>query len=185
MTRRPLTRLAQDAVAAHLGAGDRAVDATVGNGHDTVFLARATTPGGLVIGFDIQSPALTGARARLQAEGLSDAVTLVHAGHERMAAHVPGDWHGDVAAIMFNLGYLPGGDKRVITRAPTTLAALDQALALLRPGGVLSLLLYRGHPGAGDEVDAVSAWTQALAPGFRLCCHDSAGPVLYLVERRE
>ena len=73
MTQRPLTTLAQQAVAAVLGPGGLAVDATVGNGHDTLFLARRVAPRGRVFGFDIQPAALAGARRRLAAAGLEGA----------------------------------------------------------------------------------------------------------------
>ncbi len=183
MTQRPLTTLAQQAVAAVLGPGGLAVDATVGNGHDTLFLARRVAPRGRVFGFDIQPAALAGARRRLAAAGLEGAVELALCGHERMAERLPGAWHGRVAAVMFNLGYLPGADKSLVTRPDTTLAALDQAVALLRPGGVLSLMLYRGHAGAPREVAAVEDWLSRLDRGLRLASHDSPGPVLHLIER--
>ena len=81
-----------------------------------------------VIGFDIQQAALNAANARLIAAGLDANVTLLSCGHERLGENLPPDWHGSVSAVMFNLGYLPGGDKRLITHADTTLAALQQAL---------------------------------------------------------
>lgn len=181
--RRPLTSLAQQAVAAVLEPGDLAVDATLGNGHDTLFMARCIAPHGRVFGFDVQPAALSSARARLAAAGLERLAELELCGHERMRERLPAAWHGRVAAVMFNLGYLPGADKTLVTRAETTLAALDQALALLRPGGLVSLLLYRGHAGAGDEVAAVEDWLGRLDGALRLSSHPSPGPMLHLVSR--
>lgn len=183
MTGRPLTSLAQQAVAAALTPGDLAVDATVGNGHDTLFLARCVAPHGRVFGFDVQAVALAGAHARLATAGLAGLVELELCGHERMRERLPTASHGRVAAVMFNLGYLPGADKALVTRAETTLAALDQAVALLRPGGLVSLLLYRGHTGAADEVAAVEAWLRQLERGLQLSSHTSPGPVLHLIAR--
>ena len=183
MRHRPLTRVAHEAIAQRLQPGDLAIDATVGNGFDTLFLARRIAPGGHVIGFDVQVVALDAARRRLAAAGLLACVELHRRGHERLGATLPADWQGRVTAVTFNLGYLPGGDKRLITRATTTLPALWQALSALRPGGLLSLLVYRGHDGAADEVDAVARWTRGLEPRYRVEVHESAGPLLYLIER--
>ncbi|MCB1722444.1 MAG: rRNA methyltransferase [Chromatiaceae bacterium] len=181
MNHQPLTRTAHEAVAAALTPGALAIDATVGNGNDTLFLANAVTPGGHVCGFDIQPAALDATRARLVAAGLVDAVTLHPVGHEHMAARIPPDWRGRVAAIMFNLGYLPGGDKALITRAETTVAALDQGLDLLRPGGLISLLQYRGHAGAMSEVDAVDEWVEGASGHCRITRCTSPGPILNLI----
>lgn len=179
----PLTQVAQTALSEVLTSGELAIDATLGNGHDCLFLARSVAPGGQVWGFDIQPAALDETRRRLVEAGLTHACTLCGRGHQHMTAEVPADWHGRVGAIMFNLGYLPGGDKAVITHADTTLAALDQAAQLLRPGGLVSLLQYRGHAGADDEVAAVDDWVDALSEGWQVQRHVSPGPVLYLLRK--
>ncbi|MCB1792528.1 MAG: methyltransferase domain-containing protein [Gammaproteobacteria bacterium] len=184
MRRPPLTAVAQHAVAEVVGSGDRVVDATVGNGHDTLFLARQVAPDGRVIGFDVQPAALDATLTRLREAGLDGVATLLASGHEHLHDAVPAGWRGDVGAVMFNLGYLPGGDKTRITQAPTTLAALDQAAALLRAGGLLSLLVYRGHAGAADEAAAVASWVGDQAGRFETRRHDSPGPILYLLRKR-
>lgn len=153
--------MAQRLVAERLGAGGIAVDATAGNGVDTLFLARAAGARGRVYAFDVQQSALERTRQRLAAEtgdGALAPVTLVHAGHERMAASIPDSDHGRLAAVMFNLGYLPGGDPALITRPDTTLAALEAALALLAPGGIMTAVLYPGHAGGEAEAEAVAQW---------------------------
>lgn len=185
MTQPPLTRVAHETLAQHLQAGDLAVDATVGNGHDTLFLARQVAPDGRVIGFDIQSMALDAARRRLKDANLAGCVELHRRGHECLAETLPADWHGRVAAVAFNLGYLPGGDKRLITGAATTLPGLQQALSVLRPGGLLSLLVYLGHQGASAEVDAVDRWVRGLDIHHRVVVIESPGPKLYLIERSD
>lgn len=180
---------AHAAIGVVLRTGSIAVDATAGNGHDTAFLAACVGPRGRVFGFDIQPAALATTRARLVAEGLAERVTLVHSGHEDLTRHIPARLHGKVRAVMFNLGYLPGGDKTRTTRPQTTLAALDGALCLLAPTGRLSVLAYTGHPGGRAETDGVLAWTRALDPvRFRTeatepapSCRRSA-PVLLMVE---
>lgn len=179
----PLTLLAQQAVQRVLRPGDRAVDATLGNGHDTLFMARQVIPGGRVIGFDVQATALEQTRRRLAEANMDGAVDLLLCGHEHMRERVPPDWPGTVAAVMFNLGYLPGGDKSLTTHIASTLTALDQAVALLRDGGLISLLVYRGHRGGADEAAAVADWIAARDSGFAVTGHESPGPLLYLIER--
>lgn len=89
-------------------------------------------------------------------------VWLIQESHHRMADLIPAAVRGHVAAVMFNLGYLPGGDPGIITRAATTIPALDAAAALLRPDGVLTCVVYPGHEGGGEEAEAVEAWAAAL-----------------------
>lgn len=147
-----------------LSSGGVAIDATAGNGHDTLALAEYAQPGGHVFAFDVQQAALDATRRRLDAAGATDVVTLLQASHDTMVDALPADCHGAVDTVMFNLGYLPGSDKTVITRPATTVPALNQALTLLRPGGVLTVVLYRGHDGGTEEARAVMDWATTLDP---------------------
>lgn len=156
--------------AERLLSGGRAIDATVGTGADTLVLSKAAGPRGEVYGFDIQPAALKLAEERLrlareEAPGALSPVTLLQRSHAAMAQAVPPDWRGTVSAVMFNLGYLPSGnaDKTIITEPESTLAALDAALALLRPGGIITAVLYPGHEGGDREAAAVEAWAAGLA----------------------
>jgi hypothetical protein len=101
-----------------------------------------------------------------------------------MIDHLPAGWLGAVGAVMFNLGYLPGGNKTITTQAATTLRALSQARGLLRPGGMLSVLVYRGHAGGDDESSAIDQWLDKLPNRFARETHESPGPVLHIIERR-
>jgi SAM-dependent methyltransferase len=165
--------------------GDRVVDATCGNGHDTLLLAQLTGEAGRVFAFDVQEEALAATRELLAGEGLLDRVELVRAGHERLAEFV----REPVRAAVFNLGYRPGGDKRLITLPETTLPALAAALGLLLPAGLLVVVVYTGHPGAAAEEEAVLAWAARLAPTTyhvwtcRQLNRSTAAPYLLLVER--
>lgn len=178
-----LTAVAQQAVAGALGHGDCAVDATLGNGHDTLFLARCVGPDGRVIGFDLQAQAIANTLHALREAGLEQRVELHHCSHQQLQRWVAPALHGRIGAVMFNLGYLPGGDKSVVTRADSTLDALQQALSMLRVGGLVSLLVYRGHAGAHAESTAVERWIGSLGDDFRVTRHESPGPVLLLIER--
>ncbi len=142
--------------------GDLAVDATAGNGNDTLHLARLVGAQGLVHAFDVQADALDSSRRRLEQEGLEARVVFHQTGHEHMQSCIPATQHGAVKAVMFNLGYLPGSDKQVITHPETTLPALRSALELLAPGGGISVLCYTGHPGGADEAEQVERWCRTL-----------------------
>ena len=147
------------------GPGDCVVDATAGNGSDTLFLARTVGPRGRVFAFDVQAEALESTRRRLAGDpdaGTLAPAELVLAGHETMEETLPAELHGRVAAVMFNLGYLPGASSPLITLPGTTLAALEAAIRLLRSGGALTAVVYPGHEGGRDEADAVEGWAARL-----------------------
>lgn len=163
MTRISLAETAHRLIAPHLPIGACAIDATVGNGHDTVFLAQCVGLSGQIYGFDIQPQALQTTALRLQQQGLANSVSLLEASHARMAELIPVERHGQVQAIMFNLGYLPGGDKSIMTLADSSLLALQAASSLLAPPGIMTVMVYPGHQGGDSEAQAVTAWCQALA----------------------
>ena len=142
--------------------GDWVIDATAGNGHDTLFLARLVTTTGKVFAFDIQAEAIASTRERLSAHDSLAACTLIHDSHHHLASHLPPEAHGQLAAVMFNLGWLPGHDKTCITHTETTLAAIQTALEWLRPGGLLTIVAYPGHSGGDTEAQAVANWASAL-----------------------
>lgn len=187
---RSILEFAHDLVAAALRPGDVAVDATVGNGHDTVFLAEQVGDAGRVVGVDVQAEAIAHTRHRLDATGWGDVVTLVTGSHDVLAAHVPDRDHGRVGAVTFNLGYLPGSDHDVVTRPDTTIPALDAAVDLLRPGGIVTVVVYTGHDGGAAEAEAVHAWAEALPQAsahalvYQFVNQRNDPPHLIAVERR-
>jgi predicted methyltransferase len=148
-----LTQVAHAAVWAVLQYGEIAIDATAGDGHDTRFLSDCVGPTGRVIAFDIQDEAL--AQTAVTVANATN-VTLLPFNHAVMFEAIPVEHHGRIGAIMFNLGYLPGGDKTVITQMESTVRAVDASLSILRPGGVLTVLAYTGHPHGMEETEAVS-----------------------------
>lgn len=146
-----------------LAPGAVVLDATVGNGHDTLFLSQCVGPEGHVYGMDLQAAAVQETRRRLIEAEVSEAqFTLIHAGHETMMAAVRPEHQGKLSGIMFNLGYLPGSDKTLITRTETTLQAVQAALDLLAPGGLLTIAVYPGHEGGADEQRAITEWSGQL-----------------------
>lgn len=138
--------------------GDVVVDATCGRGDDTLFLARLVGEEGQVWAFDIQEEALAAARELLDGEECLTRVRLVSAGHERLAEYV----REPVRAVVFNLGFLPGAGRGIVTRPHTTLSALKQAADLLLPGGIVAISIYTGHPGGMEEGEAVEEWAAGL-----------------------
>lgn len=140
--------------------GDRVVDATCGNGRDTLLLAQLVGPTGRVWAFDVQACALVEARALLTAAGCLGQTELMAVGHQRLAEFVA----EPLRAAVFNLGYLPGGNREVATGSQSTVAALDQAAKLLLPGGIIVVCIYTGHSGGPEEGAAVAGWGAALPP---------------------
>ena len=159
----PLTEIAQQAWIPYLRPGAWAIDATAGNGQDTEFLARAVSPSGRVIAYDIQEAAIKSTTDRLEKAGLLSQVTLVKADHAELSGHLPCSSRSRIDLICFNLGYLPNGDHSVTTQPTSTLKAIRESLHLLKPSGALSIMAYRGHAGAMEEAEAVKDFVAALA----------------------
>ncbi len=167
------TELAWTILRENIHEGDLVIDATAGNGHDTVFLAECAGATGRVLAFDIQEAAIRSATARVVAAGLANRVCFVASSHTRMSEHAP---QGGVAAVMFNLGYLPGSDHLVTTAPTDTPPALTEAAGLLKSGGVLSVVCYPGHAAGQDEADAVETWMDARSrEGWRIARYAMLG----------
>ena len=135
------------------------IDATAGTGQDTVFLAKLAGEKGRVISMDIQEMAIEKTSTRLAKEQLSDRVEVVLDSHVHMDRYAKEE---RVSLIMFNLGYLPGGDHSLSTKAETTIEALEKGLTLLREGGMISLLIYSGGDSGFEEKNRVLAWLREL-----------------------
>jgi SAM-dependent methyltransferase len=165
--------------------GDFALDATCGNGLDTLLLVELVREGGRVWAFDIQSRAIAATRQLLEREWCLSSVELVESGHETLSKHVP---YG-LSAAVFNLGYLPGGDSSLITSPESTVSALEQAAKRLKQGGIITISVYTGHPGGPEEARAVEEWGASLSPNnFNVWCNrqmnrPAIAPYLILVER--
>ncbi|NLY43982.1 MAG: methyltransferase domain-containing protein [Clostridiaceae bacterium] len=138
--------------------GDIVVDATAGNGHDTLFLAKLVGDSGHVYSFDIQDAALEATYSRLCAHNLQHRVTLIKDGHQEMDKYVP----RGVKAVMFNLGYLPGGDHSICTKPDTTIEAIKKSLELLITNGIVMIVIYYGGDSGFEEKDAVMSFLKNL-----------------------
>ena len=182
-----LTEIAQEAWKAHLHEGSAALDATAGNGRDTLFLAQHVGPEGTVYSIDIQDCALKATSRLLESKGLHARVKMRQGDHSCMDKVFPHLQDGCLDLVCFNLGYLPNGDHTITTDAETTVKALAKGLEKTSPRGALSVISYRGHPGALDEHEAVSGFISELPGNWRCVRHEETGsdnrpgPVWWLV----
>lgn len=177
---------------------DVVVDATMGNGYDTQFLAEL---GANVYAFDVQEEALNATEKRLDDAGIKNqifeknlsnlltepSVNLVLSGHEKLSEYIK----EPIKAAIFNLGYLPKTDKSVVTKADTTLTALDALTNQLVVGGRIAIMIYYGHEGGMEEKDAVIKWTSSLpqkdweVTSYAPLNQIHTPPILVLIEKRK
>lgn len=179
--KRPL-ELAHDFLAQVITKDDVVVDATMGNGHDTLFLAKLAKH---VYAFDIQEQALEKTSQRIQEAGLTN-VDLILQGHETVDQYVT-----EVKAAIFNLGYLPSADKSIITQPQTTIEALDKLCQMLVKGGRIAIMIYYGHEGGDIERDSVMDFVSQLpqqeytATIYRTLNQINNPPFLVMIEKLE
>ncbi|MBM7554763.1 class I SAM-dependent methyltransferase [Thalassobacillus pellis] len=141
--------------------GDVAIDATCGNGHDTLLLSKLVGGDGHIYSFDIQEKAIDTTRKRLDDSGVTN-TTLIHDSHDQISNYLPKEHFSGLKGAIFNLGYLPGSDKNIITKPNTTIEALDQLLTFIQPGGIVVLVVYHGHHGGKTEKDALIEYVTGL-----------------------
>ncbi len=154
-----LLSLQKHFILTHLGEGDTAVDFTMGNGHDTEFLSKTVGESGKVFAFDIQEQALASTADNLKNSGCPDNYTLILDSHHHIKKYV----NGPIKAGMFNLGYLPGGDKSITTMRATTLPAIEAAISLLDRDAVLCVAIYPGHAEGDAEGRLVCEYLASLS----------------------
>jgi len=153
--------------------GDTVVDATCGNGHDTLFLAALVGEEGRVIAYDIQEAAIRETRALATHAKFGERVSLHHKSHAWMSEDLEVE---SVRAVVFNLGYLPGEDHVVTTEVDGTLKALEAAARAIEPEGGLSVVCYPGHEAGAVEAEAVEQWFSELPnKGWRVAKYAMLG----------
>jgi len=141
--------------------GETVVDATCGNGNDTLFLSELVGPTGTVYAFDIQKQAIETTR-KLMEDNERTNVSLIHDSHELLDQYIDSDLKGKLGGAIFNLGYLPRSDKKVITKGESTIAAIEKLLSYIRIGARVVIVIYHGHEGGEEEKDAVLEFVRAL-----------------------
>ena len=182
----PALAFARQLIEGRLKNGGRALDGTAGNGRDTLFLAQLVGGNGKVWAFDIQAQALSNTAGLLRENGVEERVELIATSHADLADYV----REPLDAAMFNFGYLPGGDKTVTTTADSSVRAMQAAAALLAEGGLLTAVVYSGHPAGRAEAAAIEQWAAALPQEqyqvlhYRFTNQRNHPPQLLAIEKR-
>ena len=145
----------------HVMPGDLCIDATMGNGNDTALLSKLAGESGHVLAFDIQETALDHTREKLWKDNCPFNYELILASHERM-----GEYAGEntVSCITFNLGYLPGGDHALATKAHSSIKAIETGLGLLKKKGLMPVCIYSGKDSGFEEKEASLSYIKGLDP---------------------
>jgi predicted methyltransferase len=136
----------------HVKEGDFCIDATAGNGNDTQLLCELVGNTGKVLAFDVQEQAVSNTKERLQKLRLSERAEVILDSHANMDKYAKPE---TVSCIVFNFGYLPGGDHNLATRAESSIEAIHAGLKLLKKGGIMSLCIYSGGDSGFEEKDAI------------------------------
>ena len=180
-----LKKMHKEFILTHLGEGEVAVDFTMGNGNDTLFLSETVGESGRVYAFDIQDKALESTEKFLTDNCAPKNYTLICASHHRVKEFV----NEPIKAGMFNLGYLPGsGMKAVTTMRETTMPAVEAAIDLLLPDGVLIVAIYPGHEEGALEGDMLREYFKTLSK-YRICASEfrilnsPTSPYFFLIEK--
>lgn len=145
----------------HVHPGSFCIDATMGNGHDTKLLCELVGKEGQVLAFDIQETALRKTKKRLEESKSPENYRLILDSHSHMDQYAKAR---TVDCIVFNFGYLPGGDHQLATKSSSSIAAIEQALSLLKKGGLMSLCIYSGGDSGFEERDALLPYLKGLDP---------------------
>jgi len=169
--------------------GDIVIDATAGNGHDTLFLSNCVGDSGTVIAIDIQAEAINATRQVMDLHQRSNALYIL--GDHAAMNDTLKEYEGNIAGISFNLGYLPGAiDHTIITKSSSTISALNACLTLLHEQGCISVIAYRGHDHGLEEAHAVEQWMHALPSqewhvvSISAINQSSTSPVVYFARKK-
>ena len=137
--------------------GDFCIDATAGNGNDTLLLCQLVKERGKVLAFDIQREALE--RTKELLDYYHCKAELLLESHTEMGNYAKKE---SVDCIVFNFGYLPKGDHKISTKAKSSVAAVETGLCLLKPGGIMTLCIYSGGESGFAERDALLFYLKTL-----------------------
>ncbi len=170
-------------LAPHIFEGATVADFTMGNGNDTLWLAKSVGKNGKVYAFDIQEDALIHTKEKLISEDVDERCTLIRDSHHKCTEYID----EKLDAGVFNLGFLPGGDKRITTLRETTLPAVKAALSLIKPGGGLLIAVYPGHEEGALEGELLTklfeGYNQKMLSAYKFnVLNSKESPFFILVE---
>lgn len=151
--------IASRVIASRVKEGDLCIDATAGRGNDTAYLCTLAGESGRVIAFDIQQEAIDSTAELLESKGLSQRANLILESHTEMDKYAD---DGTVSCITFNFGWLPKGDHKIHTEAATSIEAVKKALRLIKPGGLISMILYYGRDTGFEEKEALLEFVKTV-----------------------
>ncbi len=151
-------KIAHRFISERIKEGDFWIDATAGRGNDTLFLSKLVGESGKVIAFDIQSTAIESTKALLEKNGVTNA-EVIKDSHHNMDSYAKEE---TVDGIVFNFGYLPGGDHNICTKAESSIMAIEKGLSLLKVNGVMSLCIYYGGDSGFEEKDALMEYLKTI-----------------------
>ena len=152
MKRYQITEWCHHFIRDHVKEGDCCIDATAGNGNDTLVLCELVGKTGKVIAFDIQEEAVANTKKRLVEHGVAERAQVLLESHVNMSRYAEAE---SVSCIVFNFGYLPGGDHELATQKESSITAIHEGLRLLKKGGMMSLCIYSGGDSGFEERDAI------------------------------
>jgi len=134
------------------------VDATCGNGNDTLFLANKIDSNGKLFAFDIQKEAINNTKQKIEEKELNINIDYINDGHENIDKYV----NEKIDGIIYNLGFLPGSKKEIKTEQETTISSLNKTLDILAKGGLIVVVIYSEHEGGSEEKAAVMKFAGKL-----------------------
>lgn len=155
-----------------------AIDATLGNGHDTDFLCKNFDR---VYSFDIQKTACDN-----YLEKKNDNVKVINDSHHMLEEYID----ENVDCIMYNLGFLPGGDKNITTKSSTSLESIKIGLSMLNSGGIMTICLYRGHTEGKEEENLIIPYLKKMDKSkYGVMYHsflnrNENAPILIVIEKK-
>lgn len=182
----PITTLVKNELSPYIKEGHTAIDLTAGNGNDTCFLAEKVGLTGKIYAFDVQALAIERTRKKLEEYGLIERVRLIQDSHERLDKYI----NEKINIAMMNLGYLPNGDKKIITCPKTTITAINKVIEKLENGGILSIILYHGHEGGKEEKTEVEKYLRKIDEKkidiitISYLNRKNSAPIIYLLHKR-
>ena len=136
----------------HVKYKDLVIDATIGNGHDSLFISQYLKEGYLY-GFDIQKEAVENTQKLLNQNNFSNYTLFLenHKNIEKTLNHLK----NKISFIIYNLGYLPGGDKTITTKYKDTIQSLEGSINLLNKKGIILVTVYPGHKEGKKEEEQI------------------------------
>lgn len=155
--------------------GDIVVDATCGNGNDTLFLSQflLSDPESAIFAFDVQPEAILNTESLLRKHLSPDHLkrVLLHRRSHLELTAVPYPFSPKL--VVYNLGYLPGGDKLFTTKTETTLESVKMSLQLIADDGAVSITCYPGHEEGFKEEKELLKFAQELSSSKWTVCYHS------------